>query len=116
MRCSTLLERVPCPLQIANGPATVVSTARRGRALATAEKVFGPDNQNVGISLGHLAALYRDQGRYAAAEPLLKRALAIAERARGPLIVGLELSNLATAVPGRGPLRRGRTSSPAGQR
>ena len=34
--------------------------------------------------LNNLAELYRSQGRYAEAEPLYKRALAIEEKARGP--------------------------------
>ena len=34
--------------------------------------------------LNNLAALYRDQGKYAEAEPLFKRALAIDEKALGP--------------------------------
>jgi tetratricopeptide (TPR) repeat protein len=45
----------------------------------------------------NLAALYREQGHYAEAEPLLKRALAIREKALGPdhPDVGEALSNLA---------------------
>ena len=35
-------------------------------------------------SLNNLAALYRDQGHYAEAEPFYKRALAISEKALGP--------------------------------
>ncbi len=35
-------------------------------------------------SLNNLAELYRAQGRYAEAEPLYKRALAIFEKALGP--------------------------------
>ena len=49
------------------------------------------------LSLNNLAALYNDQGRYADAEPLLKRALAIREKALGPNHpdVGVSLNNLA---------------------
>ena len=36
------------------------------------------------MRLNNLANLYRDQGRYAKAEPLFKRALAIFEKALGP--------------------------------
>ena len=36
------------------------------------------------LSLNNLAGLYDDQGRYAEAEPLYKRALAIREKALGP--------------------------------
>ena len=48
-------------------------------------------------SLNNLAELYRDQGRYAEAEPLYKRALAIREKALGPdhPDVGTSLNNLA---------------------
>ena len=35
-------------------------------------------------SLNNLAVLYKDQGRYADAEPLYKRSLAIEEKALGP--------------------------------
>ena len=35
-------------------------------------------------SLGNLALLYQNQGRYAEAEPLYQRSLAIGERALGP--------------------------------
>ena len=48
-------------------------------------------------SLNNLAALYADQGRYADAEPLYKRALAIREKALGPdhPDVATSLNNLA---------------------
>ena len=36
------------------------------------------------LSLNNLAGLYRDQGKYAQAEPLYQRALAIREKALGP--------------------------------
>ena len=45
---------------------------------------------SVAINLNNLAALYDDQGKYAEAEPLYKRALAILEEG-----------------PGAGPSRRG---------
>jgi CHAT domain-containing protein len=59
--------------------------------------VLGPDHPDVGLSLNNLAALYNDQGRYADAEPLLKRALAIFERVLGPNypVVAFSLNNLA---------------------
>ncbi len=38
----------------------------------------------MGTSLNNLAELYRAQGKYAEAEPLYKRALAIREKALGP--------------------------------
>ncbi len=47
-------------------------------------------------SVGNLAVLHRAQGRYAEAEPLYKRALAIAEQALGPAHpnVATSLNNL----------------------
>ena len=47
------------------------------RALALAEKTFGPENPEVGVTLNNLALLFRRQGRYAEAEPLYRRSLAI---------------------------------------
>ena len=45
---------------------------------------MGPDHPNVATSLNNLAGLYNAQGRYAEAEPLFKRSLAIREKALGP--------------------------------
>ena len=52
---------------------------------------------DTGIDLNNLALLYKTQGRYAKAEPLYKRALAIHEKALGPdhPDVGKYLNNLA---------------------
>ena len=49
------------------------------------------------VSLNNLAVLYDEQGRYAEAEPLYKRALAIREKALGPdhPDVATSLNNLA---------------------
>ena len=49
------------------------------------------------LSLNDLAALYNAQGRYAEAEPLYKRALAIREKALGPAHpdVATSLENMA---------------------
>jgi tetratricopeptide (TPR) repeat protein len=59
--------------------------------------VAGPDHPDVAQSLANLAVLYREQGRYADAEPLFRRALAIWEKALGSehLRVALALNNLA---------------------
>ena len=46
--------------------------------------MLGPDHPDVARSLNNLADLYERQGRYAEAEPLFERALAIRERAVGP--------------------------------
>jgi CHAT domain-containing protein/tetratricopeptide (TPR) repeat protein len=54
--------------------------------------------------LNHLANLYLDQGRYAEAEPLDQRSLAIREKALGPEHhdVGLTLSDMATLSQSQG--------------
>jgi len=54
------------------------------RALGIAEKVQGAEHPDVATSLNNLAMLYKDQGRYQEAEPLLKRALGIREKFLGP--------------------------------
>ena len=57
------------------------------RALALYEKVLGPDHPDVATALNNLAELYRRQGRYADAEPLVsKRSLAIGKRLLVPII------------------------------
>jgi hypothetical protein len=53
------------------------------RSLAIDEKAHSPDHPDVGVSLNNLAGLYVRQGRYADAEPLLKRSLAIKEKIFG---------------------------------
>src|SRR5207302_429936 len=52
-------------------------------ALRAAEATFGSEHINVATSLNALAVLYKDQGKYAEAEPLFRRALAIWEKVRG---------------------------------
>ncbi len=54
-----------------------------GAALKEAEG-FGPQDPRLATTLKNLAVLYRVQGRYAAAGPIYKRALAIFEKALGP--------------------------------
>ncbi len=46
--------------------------------------VLGPDHPAFATDLNNLALLYYDQGKYAQAEPLHRRALAIRETALGP--------------------------------
>jgi CHAT domain-containing protein/tetratricopeptide (TPR) repeat protein len=67
------------------------------RALALAERQFGPDHPTVGTALNNLAGFYKAQGSYAEAERLYERALAIFEKALGPdnPDVGTALNNLA---------------------
>ena len=65
-------------------------------ALKTAE-AFAPQAPRLATSLNNLAAFYHDQSKYAEAEPLYKRALAIWGRALGPQHPGVatSLNNLA---------------------
>ncbi len=65
-------------------------------ALKEAEN-FGPEDPRLAKTLTDLALLYRAQGKYAEAEPLYKRALAIKEKALGPEHprVAISLNNLA---------------------
>ena len=53
------------------------------RALAIYEQALGPTHPDVAQSLGNLRELYRDQGKYAEAEPLYQRALSIFEEVLG---------------------------------
>jgi len=65
-------------------------------ALKEAES-FGPNDSRLATSLNNLALVYDEQGKYAEAEPLYKRALAILEKAFGPnhSSVATSLNNLA---------------------
>ncbi len=45
--------------------------------LSITEKFHGPDHPDVADTLGNLANLYRQQGKYEEAEPLYKRAILI---------------------------------------
>ena len=76
------------------------------RALAPAILDLGPGRETpvVTESLNNLAELYRIQGRYAEAEPLYRRSLAIRERTLGPehSSVATSLNNLAEVYRGQG--------------
>ncbi len=65
---------------------------------------FGADDPRLALSLNNLAVVYRSQGRYAEAEPLHERALAIREEALGPdhPDVATSLNNLAELYRGQG--------------
>ena len=65
-------------------------------ALKEAEK-FGEEDPRLGISLSRLGNVYRAEKRYAEAEPLYRRALAILEKALAPEhpFVATPLNNLA---------------------
>ncbi len=50
----------------------------------TNSKALDPNHPDVATSLSNLAGLHHAQGRYAEAQPLYERALAIWEKALGP--------------------------------
>ena len=85
------------------------STSARSRS---ARRRSAPTTPMSATSLNNLAELYQAQGRYAEAEPLYKRALAIREKALGPdhPDVGTSAQQPGRAVPSPGPLRRGRAA------
>ena len=64
------------------------------------EKTLGLEHPHVATSLNSLSALYHAQGRYAEAEPLLNRSLAIREKMLGPEhpLVAQSLENYATLL------------------
>ncbi len=66
-------------IELFNGGKIVEAISMAEQLLALREKTLGPDHPDVAQSLNNLAFLYEDQGRYAEAEPLYKRALAIDE-------------------------------------
>lgn len=61
------------------------------------EKIRGKDSRSAINSLDNLASQFRATGNYASAEPLYRRALAVAEKAYGPEhpTTGVSLNNLA---------------------
>ena len=69
-----------------------------------AKEKFGETHQIYAAGLNNLAGLYKTQGRYAQAEPLYKRALAIDEKVLGPdlLSTGISVGNLAADHPSGG--------------
>ena len=78
----------------------------------SARRRWAPTTPMSATALNNLAVLYRDQGRYAEAEPLYKRALAIREKALGPdhPDVGTVAQQPGRALQAPGPLRRGRAA------
>ncbi len=70
---------------------------KQTEAALEAAKAFGPDDLRLANTLNILASLYHAQGKYAEAEPLHKRALAIREKMLGPEHpdLALSLNNLA---------------------
>jgi tetratricopeptide (TPR) repeat protein len=76
---------VSAPSSAQNGGVTARSAqiAELSRA-GKYSKAHGPDHRDVAASLNNLADLYERQSRFAGAEPLYQRALAIREQAAGP--------------------------------
>ncbi len=70
---------------------------KQTKAALSAAEAFGPNDPRLATTLNNLALFYNTQGRYAEAEPLYKRALAIREKALGPEHphVAASLNNLA---------------------
>jgi CHAT domain-containing protein/Tfp pilus assembly protein PilF len=64
------------------------------RGLAIREKVFGPEHNNVAVSLQELGFMLYLSGDYAGARPPLERALAIREKVYAPTHVALGLTTL----------------------
>ena len=65
--------------------------------MAIRETALGRDHPALATSLNNLAGLYYRQGRYAEAEPLYQRSLAILQKAHGRdhPDVAISLNNLA---------------------
>jgi tetratricopeptide (TPR) repeat protein len=78
---------------------------RAGPYWASLGDVLAVADPDVATVLNNLAELYQDQGRYADAEPLLKRALKIIEKSSGPndsnFMTGLNNLALIYALQGR---------------
>lgn len=77
------------------------SAERRSRqALATWQKLSGPDHTDVAVGLRNLALVFYAQGKYGEAEPILKQSLAMEQRQLGsedPRI-SLTLNNLSALL------------------
>ncbi len=86
-------------------------------SLKEAEK-FGNHDMRLAARLNNMAELYRAQGKYAQAEPLFQRALAIAEKALRPehpnIALSLEPQHACGARSRAGQIRPGRAALPAG--
>jgi tetratricopeptide (TPR) repeat protein len=66
------------------------------RALSLAERQFGPEHPAVAATLNNLAGSYQEQGRYAEAEPLFRRALCAVAQSAGAPQTAVHLGNRAT--------------------
>ena len=74
----------PEMLQLLEASKRPDATATAAAAVTDAERRFGPDRPDVADALRNLANLCRINGKYDAAEPLYRRALAISEKVSGP--------------------------------
>ena len=83
---------------------------KQWKAGLDAAEAFGTQDPRFAISLNNLALLYDAQGRYAEAEPLYKRALAVDAKGAGtgPSRLGHGPQQPRRAVPSPGQVRRGR--------
>jgi tetratricopeptide (TPR) repeat protein len=66
-----------------------IEAERRWTSALREAETFGPGDPRIAASLTNLAVSYSDQGRYAEAEPLYKRSLAIYEKALGSEHLGV---------------------------
>ena len=79
---------------------TMAATPKPSRSTSARlidENSFGPHHPEIATNLINLALMYKAQGRYAEAEPLYKRCLAIRERALDSqhLLIAIVLDHLA---------------------
>lgn len=83
------------------------------RALAIAEKVFGPDHPHFATAVNNLGVSLRDLGDVQGARAAIERALAIDEKALGPLHpnVARDVNNLGTVLKDLGDLHGARAAS-----
>jgi hypothetical protein len=65
------------------GTASVLENSECARASSIQEHALGPNHPDLSYTVSNLGIEYWRMGRYAEAEPLLKRDLALTERARG---------------------------------
>jgi CHAT domain-containing protein/Tfp pilus assembly protein PilF len=71
------------------------------RALTIDEKALGPDHPDLADALSELGRLYQEEGKYAEAEPLFQRAMAVLLRSQHPFLAGA-LKELATLYEAEG--------------
>jgi tetratricopeptide (TPR) repeat protein len=67
--------------------------------LEVRENILEPNHRDIAFTINSLASLYMNKGRYAKAEPLFQRALAIKEKAMGQELLSVANSLLRLASP-----------------